>query len=75
MSGHIGLREDAQVGHKLALMIAALFPRCETAVSAVGCAVRTTGKRGLFALHGTAEGEASTDTLRTPDGAGEVHTA
>lgn len=56
MSGHIGLREDARVGHKLARMIAALFPRCETAVSAVGCAVRTTGKRGLFPLHGAAEG-------------------
>ena len=33
MSGHVGLREDAQVGHKLALLIAALFPR-----GRLGCA-------------------------------------
>lgn len=38
MSGHIGLREDAQVGHKLALLIAALFPRGTTPRQpAVGC--------------------------------------
>lgn len=38
MSGHVGLREDAQVGHKLALMIAALFPRSDAPRQpAVGC--------------------------------------
>ncbi len=57
MSGHVGLREDAQVGHTLALLIAALFPRgTAPRQPAVGCAVRTTGKRGLFPVHGAADG-------------------
>ncbi|HSX89658.1 MAG TPA: hypothetical protein VLG17_16915 [Pseudomonas sp.] len=31
MSGYVGLREDAQLGHSLALRIAALFPlRCRS---------------------------------------------
>lgn len=38
MSGHIGLREDARIGHHLAKQITELF---------VGCAVRTSGNLRL----------------------------
>ena len=62
MSGHVGLREDAQAGHKLALLIAALFLRGTAPQQpAAGCrgaawTVRTAGKRGLFPVHGAADG-------------------
>lgn len=36
MSGHVGLREDALLGHSLAQRIAALFPpRCMTCIGRV----------------------------------------
>lgn len=37
MSGHIGLREDARVGRRLARRIAALFAPRETAGNPAGC--------------------------------------
>ena len=48
MSGHVGLREDARVGHWLAARVAALFPpRVALMVSRPAVGLSAEGKLGL----------------------------
>lgn len=48
MSGHVGLREDARVGHWLAARVAALFPpRGALRVSRSALGLSVEGKPGL----------------------------